>query len=215
MEQNIRSDFNKSIDTLSKEFLNDTFKDDYIYEYTGKVVNNNDKEKLGRCQIRVYNIFDTTIPDADLPWALPSFAIDSFIVPSVGSVVLVRFDRGDVYAPVYSTKVVDKSDLPSQRLKDYPNNLIQYETKSGDFYSINRSTGETTIHHRSGSSIKVNKDGSVELDAMIVKVKKSENNLTGGGVVIPNAGGGPFCAIAGGLCIMTGQLHNGYKVINT
>ena len=84
--------------------------------YPGKVVNNKDPERLGRCQIRVYGVYDDAIPAADLPWAIPDFSFagsskGSFIVPTVDSIVNVYLDNNDMYTPKYTTKVLQKDSL--------------------------------------------------------------------------------------------------------
>lgn len=223
---NIRTDFNKPIDQFQKEFLNDEFRDYYPEMYTGKVVSNQDPEKLGRCRVRVYNIFDDTIPDGDIPWAIPDMTflgskVGNFIVPPIGAIVNVYFDKGDIYTPRYTTKAVDKSNLPKQRLKNYPNNIVFHETDNGDYFTLDRTTGETIINHRTGSSIKINIDGSVtvnsslqvDINAKIVNIKGDEKVPIGGGVVVPNPSGGSMNCLP--ICPMLGLVHQGYKAINT
>jgi hypothetical protein len=214
--ENPRTKFNTPIDELQKEFLNDDFKDDYREFFTGKVVNNKDPEKLGRCRIRVYNLFDISIPDSDLPWAIPDMSfvgskVGSFIVPPVDALVNVYFDRGDIYCPRYTTKVVDKSNLPKERLKNYPNNMVFYESDNGDFFTVDRLTGVTKFKHRSGTSIKINIDGSLDINARVISIKGSEESPIGGGFVAPSSG--PFCSLP--VCLLTGAPHTGFKAINT
>lgn len=70
--------------------------------YIGKVEDNNDPKKLGRCRIRVLNIFDD-IPTDSIPWATPHKDLNGnqFILPEVGKIVTVTFDHGKYYMPVY------------------------------------------------------------------------------------------------------------------
>ena len=214
-QENIRSNFNQSIDELQKSYLTDEPKDNFIYDYVGKVVSNSDPLKLGRVKIRVYNIFDDTIPDSDLPYALPENNVTdgSFCIPSVGSIVGVRFDRGVVYTPIYTSRVSQIGKVPKQALKGYPNNVIVYETDLGDYLSINRLTGETLIEHRSKSTIRISPLGEIEINAKIVKIKGDVDNPIGGGAVVPNAAGGNFCSIS--ICPVTGIFHQGYIALNT
>jgi hypothetical protein len=69
----------------------------------GTVQDNKDPKKLGRCKIRVANIFDD-IPVEDIPWAAPHKDLNGnqFILPEVGKVVNVTFEDGKYYTPVYS-----------------------------------------------------------------------------------------------------------------
>jgi hypothetical protein len=144
---------------------------DYFNRFVGKVVNNKDNEKLGRCQIRVYGLFSSPeIPDADLPWAFPDMQFigskkGSFIIPPIGAIVLVTFDKGDIYLPRYSTKVIDKNNLPIRRNKNYPNNMVFFETDNGDYFEIDRETSMVSFNHKSGTSIKIYNNGNVEINS--------------------------------------------------
>lgn len=145
--ENIRSNFNKQLGELCKDYLNDENKENFPFDYIGKVVNNNDPLKLGRCRIRIYNLFEDTIPDSDLPWALPAQPIieGSFCIPIIGSLVYVRFQHGDLYTPVYTSKVSQKNKVPSKALKNYPNNMTVYETDGGSYFVVDRKTNKIVI----------------------------------------------------------------------
>lgn len=88
-----------------KLFSKDLKKNDWI----GVVVNNLDPLFSGRCQIKVYLLYDN-LANEDLPWAVPVnstfFASDgagSLSVPKIGQIVRVQFNNSDLYAPEYST----------------------------------------------------------------------------------------------------------------
>jgi len=70
--------------------------------YIGIVEENQDPKKLGRCRVRVIDIFDE-IPVEDIPWASPWKDLNgnSFNVPERGKVVTVVFDSGNIYKPEY------------------------------------------------------------------------------------------------------------------
>jgi len=70
--------------------------------YIGIVEDNEDPKKIGRCRIRVIDIFDD-IPKDDIPWASPWKDLNGneFNVPEKGKVVTVVFDSGNVYKPEY------------------------------------------------------------------------------------------------------------------
>jgi hypothetical protein len=70
--------------------------------YLGIVEENKDPKKLGRCRIRVVDIFDT-IPVDDIPWASPWKDINgnAFNVPEKGKILTVVFDSGNIYKPEY------------------------------------------------------------------------------------------------------------------
>jgi hypothetical protein len=70
--------------------------------FIGFVEDNEDPKKLGRCRVRVMNVFEE-IPKEDIPWATPWKDLNGnqFFVPDVGKVVTVIFDSGNVYKPQY------------------------------------------------------------------------------------------------------------------
>lgn len=139
--------------------------------YPGKVVENNDPLKKGRCRIRVYGVYEDSIPDDEIPWAIPDgnfvgSAAGSFIVPPKDAVVNVYFDNDDMYSPKYTTKVQQKpiGDMASNPLGDYPNTMVFFETDEGDYFKLNRKTGEFVFSHRSGASISISKNGHIVVD---------------------------------------------------
>ncbi len=71
--------------------------------FIGIVEDNNDPKKLGRCKIRVFDIFDTILVD-DIPWASPHKDLNgnSINIPDKGKVVSVTFDSGNIYTPEYN-----------------------------------------------------------------------------------------------------------------
>lgn len=70
--------------------------------FVGIVEDNDDPKKIGRCRVRVLNIFDDIDVD-DIPWASPWKDLNgnTFIVPDKGKVVSVVFDEGNQYKPEY------------------------------------------------------------------------------------------------------------------
>ena len=70
--------------------------------YIGIVEENKDPKKIGRCRVRVIDIFDD-IPRDDIPWASPWKDLNgnSFNVPEKGKIVTVVFDSGNIYKPEY------------------------------------------------------------------------------------------------------------------
>jgi len=91
-----RKNLNKDINSLLKEFIDTTTTELTSVYHIGKVVNNNDPDKLGRVQVRVFGIFSNDIPDEDLPWALPEqnfvgSLVGSMIIPPIDALLNVRF----------------------------------------------------------------------------------------------------------------------------
>ena len=69
----VRRDIGKSPEEIQRDFFDERDQEEIDGSYTGKVVNNNDPDKEGKCRIRVYGVFGDEVPDDDLPWALPDF----------------------------------------------------------------------------------------------------------------------------------------------
>lgn len=151
-----------------KDYLND-LDDDYEGLYIGTVIDNKDPEKFGRCKVRVHGLHDNFSSD-ELPWSIPEFPLafgvkGSFMVPEIGTVVYVKFDDGDLYEPIYSAKVLDRENLnfEADKDEDYPDSVILYETKNGDYFKINRAKGELIFKTGAGVFFKFNENGDVEL----------------------------------------------------
>lgn len=70
--------------------------------YFGIVVDNEDPMRLGRCKIRVFQVFDK-LEIEDIPWASPWNDVNGnkFQVPEIGKFVSVIFDQGNKYTPEY------------------------------------------------------------------------------------------------------------------
>jgi uncharacterized protein involved in type VI secretion and phage assembly len=184
--ENIRQMIAEEVNNVMKAFLdrgpNDSLNDG---RFMGKVVDNNDPDKQGRCKIRVFNVFDDSIQDSDLPWALPEFTfvgslVGSFIVPPVDAIVRIKFDNGDIYRPIYTTKVVDANNLPSDKNTNYPDMMVFFETDDGDKFTIDRSNGDTIYTHKNGHTITIKNDEFTLLtkNGNTLKIDESNDNIT-------------------------------------
>lgn len=168
--ENINNLFRSELSNVVDETLFNNDGDNYYGNYVGRVVNNEDPEKLGRCQIRVFCVFEENrIKDEDLPWAMPDMnfigsKVGSFVVPPVGAIVKVYFNNGDIYQPHYTTKILDKNNLPSRRMKKYPNNIVFFETDNGDYFEIDRENSTTKFNHKSGTNITIYSNGDVSIN---------------------------------------------------
>lgn len=149
--ENLGSDLSDNLSMLMKFF--NTFQSGLGDKtWVGLVVDNVDPQKLGRCKVKVYGVFDQ-IPNTDvLPWAEPqeaSNAGDSFIVPEIGSLVNVYFLNNDVNFPRYTSSMPvanlfstgeSKCDISS----DYPNNMVLFENKTMSLQA-NRRSGQIIL----------------------------------------------------------------------
>lgn len=92
--------------------------------YIGVVEDNNDPKKLGRCKVRVMDVFEN-LKVEDIPWAFPWKDLNGngFNLPDKGKVVMVVFDQGNqnspeyIYADHYNVNL--ESKLKSLSEKDY------------------------------------------------------------------------------------------------
>lgn len=175
----IKDKFERDIPDLLKQFMDR--RSALMNMYTGKIEDNNDPEKLGRCRIRVFGIFDDKeIKTEDLPWAKPDNSFvgskkGSLIIPPLNTLVRVYFDNNDVYNPVFTSKVANKVQIPTNTAEDYPNNMIFFETDNGDFLQINRASFELYFYHASGTFLSIDKDGNITIEN---KDAEGDGNLT-------------------------------------
>lgn len=168
----ILAELSKGFNTIMKETLSKPNEDTKLKFFTCKIVNNLDPDREGKCRVRIYGIHSDEISDLDLPWALPDQQFvgslkGSFIVPPVGAIVKVYFDNNDIYAPVYTTKVLDKSTFSTFKAgknEDYPDTMIFFETDKGEYFKINRKTNQSTYRHASGVMITIDAVGNLTIN---------------------------------------------------
>lgn len=81
-------------------------------EYTGVVEDNDDPKGLQRIKVRIKELHGN-LETASLPWcvkdnsASTSNSTGVVCIPSVGQLVRVKFDNGDIYSPRYSTGLIN------------------------------------------------------------------------------------------------------------
>ena len=179
-------DLGMGFNEILKKFISTRAGAKEIRMFTGKVVNNADPDKEGKCRIRVYGIFPNEIPDDDLPWATPDFNFigglkGSFVVPPIDAIVRVYFDNGDIYAPFYTTKAFNKNqlDFNSDISEDYPDTMVFFETDQGEYFKINRKTQLTTYKHSSGTIITIDLDGNINISTEAANVGNLTINIQG------------------------------------
>jgi len=196
-----------------KSILNDFLdcRDDLREEgtFVGKVLDNNDPEKLGRCKILVYSVFNESANASELPWAIPEFGFigslkGSFIVPQVGAFVRVTFENDEINLPKYSTKVLNRNQLPTNKDVDYPDNMIFFETDDGDRFEINRKKKTVLFEHSSGTKFEIDAIGKLTI------THKGEWEVNKS-IPDPSSGPGPMCGLQ--QCLYTGAMHQATKTI--
>lgn len=152
----------ENLAVLMKEFntVNNTI-DIYSNSFIGVVEDNNDPEKLGRCKVKVFGIYDN-FEVGVMPWAEPESSNligDSFIVPELGTIVNIRFMNNDIYFPRYSTAVpINHMMKDNSKCKgltaDYPNCVVLFENDNQSI-QLNRKTGQIIIKSVSGPIIHI------------------------------------------------------------
>jgi hypothetical protein len=167
MDLSTRENILKDINNNLKDILEKHGYKNNIKWYIGRVENNNDPLKLGRCKIRVIGEFGNEINTESLPWSNPDFnfiggSLGSFIVPPNDSLVRVYFENNDIYRPLYTTKVIQRNEFDNWDDKDesYPDTMIFFEDDLGSLFKINRKTGEATFRHSSGMIFSIDKNGN-------------------------------------------------------
>lgn len=151
------------------------FDDDDKGRWTGKVVDNDDPDKLGRVKIVVFGYYDE-LAEFALPWAVPDLGYiggtnGNFVVPEVGTFVRGYFDQGDIQKPIYDSiafsEMTARNLMKNQlvnKLEDYPHKMVLLETDQGDYLTLNRKDGETLFHHRTGLTITIGGDGTLTIN---------------------------------------------------
>ena len=183
-------------------------------KFIGEVIDNNDPDKLGRCKIIVFGAFSENTSPKNLPWALPEFSFigstkGSFIVPAIGAYVNVYFADDEIAFPVYTTKALNIHQLPTNIDKNYPHNMVFFETDNGDSLEIDRETSETVFTHSTGTRITISSDGSIDVFSAKDITTNHTDTLTMMGNVVDPIGIGPFNAI--NVCPFSGALHSGIQ----
>jgi Type VI secretion system/phage-baseplate injector OB domain len=145
-------------------------------EMYGWVVDNNDPKKKGRVKIRVPQLH-RTIPDDDLPWAMPKATgqpgagggVGAWAIPAEGSKVSVNFDQDDPHNLKFGRSITTDDVAKDNELRndpDYPfvsghvdeaGNMVRTNTKEGKV--------EAGFTHVSGSSVLMDNDGNVYIFA--------------------------------------------------
>lgn len=134
--------------TQDIDLINHDYRDN---DWLGIVENVKDPTFSGRCQVRIFGLFDE-IRSEHLPWAVPLnspiFGGDgagSLSVPKVGQFVRVQFNNGDQYAPEYT--VIQNLDTELiNRIKD------DYE---GTHVLLYDPTQDLTIIFQRGNGIQI------------------------------------------------------------
>jgi len=156
-----------------------------IKEFVGEVVDNKGPDLLGKCRIRVAAVYPPEIPDDKLPWAVPKqpyagSKTGGFVVPTIGTKVIVEFENDDIYNPKYSFKAPDANSTSiAGKNDDYPDTEIWNETDDGTYVKYNRKTKLFILRHHTGIMIGIDNKGNIKIDTVAGDEGSIEMNLEG------------------------------------
>lgn len=136
--------------------------------WPGTVVDNADPERVGRCRVRVVQVYgseqeDEFIADDDLPWALPNGrhyqGTGEQWVPPVGQTVWVSFIAGDHTDPIYQGGWATQDDAIPEHVSSYepgggPATRV-VKTENGHLFEMRWKTGESRIVLQTENGVKV------------------------------------------------------------
>ena len=191
--------------------------------WTGIVINNNDPDKLGRCQIKIYGYYDD-LATTNIPWAIPDIPSmastkGNFVIPELNTIVRGYFDNGDDSKPVYTSVAFNASysDLKYNpkdwflRTEDYPQTMVLFQTDQRDYLVMNRKTGEIAFTHHTGAVTRINPDGSIDIQTSVYSAGPAPLNVNVSGDVTINSMGNTTVSAFGNVDIQatTGQITLG------
>ena len=147
----------------------------HFNRWTGIVVNNDDPEKLGRLQIKIYGYYDD-LDINNIPWAIPEYGSwvntkGSLIIPELDTILRGYFEDGDDMKPIYDSLAFNSSygamsgnySEYQRRTEDYPNSVILFESDYGDYLIMNKKTGEFTFTHHTGAQTFIDGQGTINI----------------------------------------------------
>lgn len=178
--------------------------------HRGIVVKRDDPLKLGRCKIKVLQLF-RDIPENDLPWAWPCFfgagnpGSGAFDIPPIGSTVWVQFEMGDPDHPVWMGgwwgAPNGNPETPTEVQKSPPDNKI-WKTPSGhkiemddssesqgiritdnrgNYIKLDTQNGVLEVFMNGDCSVNVTGDADVSVNGAANVSIGAEANITAGG----------------------------------
>ena len=151
---------------------------DLLYEAT--VVNNDDSKsedgrRLCRIKARIGGLFDG-IPDADLPWAVPSLdhadgassTSGTNDIPKVGTKVLLKFQNGSSDHPIYTGYVVDITTALQEMIHNYPNRKVS-RYQNNLLIVVDTQTNEIFIRNPGNFNLFIEGNVNIEVTGNVVE----------------------------------------------
>jgi hypothetical protein len=150
--------------------------------HKGVVVDNVDPKKLGRVKVQIKGLLE--VEKEMLPWCSTLNDPSNFDVPEIGAELYVIFPYGSIYFPFSLGYFNSETNINANLTGDddnYPN--TSGFSKQGFTIKYNKTAQEANLIHPSGSTAKLNKEGSFEMnltkDLLLTIAGKVEQTVTG------------------------------------
>lgn len=141
-------------------------------EHFGIVVDSDDPERLGRCKIKVWNLYDN-LKDEDLPWAFCNNSVQfaggesggfgQISIPKKNTIVKVHFNNNDIHSPQWSSILHINEDVRKALNDSYLNShIVTWDQDEGLKVWYTPSNGFQIF--LKDSSISINPDQSILID---------------------------------------------------
>lgn len=194
-----------------------------LKKWTGIVVNNCDPDKIGRVQVKIYGYYDDLAIN-NIPWAVPDVQSwtstkGNFVVPELNTILRGYFDNGDEMKPVYDSLAFNSAYTSKEgdffewytRTEDYPHTMVLFQTDQKDYLVMNKKTGEIAFTHHTGSVIRIDSDGNLDIGTSIYSGGAANMNVNVSGNVNINSFGNTTLSAMGNVDIRstTGKITLG------
>ena len=145
--------------------------------FRGRVVDNDDPDKIGRVRIRV-PMLHRFIKDEQLPWAIPmndgssgttAGQVGSLDVPPLGAYIWMTLLDNDLYYPMYFGAPKVKETIHEDLKTNYPHSYGRID-RSGNLTLIDTHEDAIIWHHVSGTLIRIDGAGRVLIQVADEKV---------------------------------------------
>ena len=158
--------------------------------FYGEVINNDDPEQEGACQVRVFGVFDD-IPDEELPWAHPGSSktfgggedggFGDISIPKNKAILRIQFAEGELYNPEWHSIAFINQAVKDDIADSYLNShVIAYDVDEELKIYYTPSNGIEIYLKK--SHITINPDASITIEhadsQSIIELVGSDCNIT-------------------------------------
>lgn len=196
----------------------------YYGKYRGSVSDNEDPEGRGRLKLIVPSLFG---PDTVTDWALPCLPfggeaeVGQFTVPSVGALVWVEFEQGDISYPIWTGTYWDASmtapaDVPVRRIFKTPfGHILEFDDTEGEeairiihggdaaASIVLDETGSIVLTDNSGATITMDAEGA---ELSIADANGNSAVMSSSGTVVSDGNGNSVELAASGVTVSAAQV---------